>query len=91
MYFISNSLLVTSRALNGFAGVNARRRISSDKQGPTIVHQKPGPLQTIFDLLPDEASFFFNSRTERSLKIFVVATSLRVIVSGPRPQLLVCT
>ncbi|MQL95355.1 hypothetical protein Taro_028018 [Colocasia esculenta] len=45
----------SSRALNGFAGADARRRVS-DKQGPTVVHQKPGPLQTIFDLRPDEAS-----------------------------------
>lgn len=42
------------RALNGFAGGNTRRRVSSDKQGPTVVHQKPGPLQTIFNLPPDE-------------------------------------
>ncbi|XP_020598340.1 BAG-associated GRAM protein 1 isoform X2 [Phalaenopsis equestris] len=48
-------LPVTSgSALNGFAGADARRRMSSE-QGPTVVHQKPGPLQTIFDLLPDEA------------------------------------
>ncbi|THG01491.1 hypothetical protein TEA_022282 [Camellia sinensis var. sinensis] len=46
----------SSRALDGYAGAKARRRIS-DKQGLTVVHQKPGPLQTIFDLLPDEASF----------------------------------
>ncbi|XP_010258477.1 PREDICTED: BAG-associated GRAM protein 1 isoform X2 [Nelumbo nucifera] len=44
----------SSRVLNGYAGANARRRISIDKQGPTVVHQKPGPLQTIFNLLPDE-------------------------------------
>uniref|UniRef100_A0A5B7ALF4 C2 and GRAM domain-containing protein n=1 Tax=Davidia involucrata TaxID=16924 RepID=A0A5B7ALF4_DAVIN len=44
----------SSRVLNGYAGANARRRISLDKQGPTVVHQKPGPLQTIFNLLPDE-------------------------------------
>uniref|UniRef100_A0A1D1Z6W3 C2 and GRAM domain-containing protein At1g03370 n=1 Tax=Anthurium amnicola TaxID=1678845 RepID=A0A1D1Z6W3_9ARAE len=43
----------SSRALNGYAGADARRWIS-DKLGPTIVHQKPGPLQTIFSLLPDE-------------------------------------
>ncbi|KAK6914496.1 C2 domain [Dillenia turbinata] len=43
-----------ARALNGYAGANAQRRMSVDKQGPTIVHQKPGPLQTIFDLLADE-------------------------------------
>jgi hypothetical protein len=27
-----------------------------DKQGPTVVHQRPGPLQTIFGLPPDEVS-----------------------------------
>ncbi|XP_047955676.1 BAG-associated GRAM protein 1 isoform X1 [Salvia hispanica] len=43
----------SSRVLNGYAGTNPRRR-PSDKQGPTVVHQKPGPLQTIFNLLPDE-------------------------------------
>ncbi|XP_052483818.1 BAG-associated GRAM protein 1-like isoform X2 [Gossypium raimondii] len=47
-------LPVNSRGMNGYAGANTRRRISSDKQGPTVVHQKPGPLQTIFNLLPDE-------------------------------------
>ncbi|KAK9141193.1 hypothetical protein Scep_010874 [Stephania cephalantha] len=44
----------SSRMLNGYGGANARRRISVDSQGPTLVHQKPGPLQTIFDLHPDE-------------------------------------
>ncbi|KAK3003230.1 hypothetical protein RJ639_020085 [Escallonia herrerae] len=44
----------SSRGLNGYAGAKPRRRIPSDTQGPTVVHQKPGPLQTIFDLLPDE-------------------------------------
>ncbi|XP_074572756.1 BAG-associated GRAM protein 1 [Curcuma longa] len=43
----------SSRALNGYPGVDARRRLSLD-QGPTLVHQKPGPLQTIFELPPDE-------------------------------------
>ncbi|XWS13127.1 hypothetical protein CRYUN_Cryun36dG0011100 [Craigia yunnanensis] len=46
----------SSRGINGYAGANARRRITLDKQGPTVVHQKPGPLQTIFNLLPDELS-----------------------------------
>nr|XP_016458565.1 PREDICTED: BAG-associated GRAM protein 1-like isoform X3 [Nicotiana tabacum] len=41
-----------SRGLNGHA--NTRRRIDLDKQGPTVVHQKPGLLQTIFDLPADE-------------------------------------
>ncbi|GJN36966.1 hypothetical protein PR202_gb25874 [Eleusine coracana subsp. coracana] len=44
----------SSRALNNSAEADARRRISLDKQGPTVVHQKPGPLQTIFGLPPDE-------------------------------------
>ncbi|KAL5200876.1 hypothetical protein ABZP36_035230 [Zizania latifolia] len=44
----------SSRALNSSAEADARRRISLDKQGPTVVHQKPGPLQTIFGLPPDE-------------------------------------
>lgn len=47
----------TDRSMNGYAGANARRRISTDKQGPTVVYQKPGPLQTIFNLPPDEVSF----------------------------------
>ncbi|XP_042421111.1 BAG-associated GRAM protein 1-like isoform X2 [Zingiber officinale] len=44
----------SSRALNGYAGVDARRRFSLDRPGPTLVHQKPGSLQTIFDLPLDE-------------------------------------
>lgn len=44
-----NLPMSSPRGLNGYAGTKARR-----KQGPTVVHQKPGPLQTIFDLLPDE-------------------------------------
>uniref|UniRef100_A0A6N2M0D5 C2 domain-containing protein n=2 Tax=Salix viminalis TaxID=40686 RepID=A0A6N2M0D5_SALVM len=44
----------SARAVNGYAGAFPRRRISLDKQGPTVVHQKPGPLQTIFNLFPDE-------------------------------------
>ncbi|THU57084.1 hypothetical protein C4D60_Mb11t24050 [Musa balbisiana] len=46
-----------ARALNGYAGADARRRLSLDKQVPTLVHQKPGPLQTIFELPPDEVNF----------------------------------
>ncbi|KAH7833015.1 hypothetical protein Vadar_002374 [Vaccinium darrowii] len=41
------------RVLNGCAGAKARRMIS-DNQGQLVVNRKPGPLQTIFDLLPDE-------------------------------------
>ncbi|CAA2996349.1 BAG-associated GRAM 1-like isoform X1 [Olea europaea subsp. europaea] len=44
----------SSQGLNGYAGAITRRR-AMDKQGPTFVHQIPGPLQTIFNLLPDEA------------------------------------
>lgn len=56
----------SSRVLNGYAGAKARRRIS-DKQGPTVVHQKPGPLQTIFDLPLDEfAENSYSCALERS-------------------------
>ncbi|XP_042941035.1 BAG-associated GRAM protein 1-like isoform X2 [Carya illinoinensis] len=44
----------SSRAMDGYAGANAQRRISVDKQGPTVVHQKLQPLQTIFNLPADE-------------------------------------
>ncbi|CAM8946557.1 unnamed protein product [Rhodiola kirilowii] len=37
-----------SRVSNGYGGTNPC------KQGPIAVHKKSGPLQTIFDLLPDE-------------------------------------
>ncbi|KAG6549689.1 hypothetical protein Mapa_008668 [Marchantia paleacea] len=43
-----------SGSLNGFAGTMARRRYSSEKPIGTEVRQKPGPLQTIFGLPPDE-------------------------------------
>eukprot|EP00249_Psilotum_nudum_P021264 c28039_g1_i1 orf=579-2456(+) len=43
-----------SGSLNGFAGAIARRRLSIEKPVATEVRQKPGPLQTIFDLPPDE-------------------------------------
>ncbi|KAJ8455760.1 hypothetical protein OPV22_000025 [Ensete ventricosum] len=56
-----------ARALNGYAGADARRRLSLDKQVPTLVHQKPGPLQTIFDLPPDEvADRSYSCALERS-------------------------
>ncbi|KAL8104448.1 BAG-associated GRAM protein 1 isoform X1 [Apium graveolens] len=44
----------STRGRSGYAGANARRRLSLVEQGPIVVHQKPGPLQTIFELLPDE-------------------------------------
>ncbi|KAJ0246634.1 BAG-associated GRAM protein 1 [Hirschfeldia incana] len=54
-----------SRAITGYAG--ARRRVTLDQQGPTIVHLKPGPLQTIFDLLPDEVvEHSYSAALERS-------------------------
>ncbi|KAG9446990.1 hypothetical protein H6P81_013118 [Aristolochia fimbriata] len=57
----------SSRVLNGFSGANARRRMSTDKQGPTVVHQKPGPLQTIFSLDPDEVvNHSYSCALERS-------------------------
>lgn len=54
----------SSRTSNGYAGANARRRISAEKQGPTVVHQKPGPLQTIFDLPADEVIIPFEDIDE---------------------------
>ncbi|KAJ3678179.1 hypothetical protein LUZ60_001982 [Juncus effusus] len=56
----------SSRDVNSLAGA-ARRRISLDKQGPTVVHQKPGPLQTIFDLSLDETvDHHYSCALERS-------------------------
>ncbi|KAJ8755523.1 hypothetical protein K2173_019321 [Erythroxylum novogranatense] len=56
----------SARVMNGYSGAN-RRRTSLDKPGPTVVHQKPGPLQTIFDLLPDEVvERSFSCALERS-------------------------
>lgn len=54
--YLKSFNLLLGRVLNGYAGANPRRR-PLDKQGPTVVHQKPGPLQTIFNLLPDEVLF----------------------------------
>ncbi|XP_050367308.1 BAG-associated GRAM protein 1 [Argentina anserina] len=69
LHIKSIKLPVTSpsgRVVNGYAGANGRRRIPTDK-GPTVVHQKPGPLQTIFDLLPDElAENSYSCALERS-------------------------
>ncbi|KAJ4802321.1 C2 domain-containing protein / GRAM domain-containing protein [Rhynchospora pubera] len=57
----------SSMNLTNFAGANARRRISSDRPVPTVVHQKPGPMQTIFDLPPDEvAEHSYSCALERS-------------------------
>jgi hypothetical protein len=42
------------RTLSGYLGVIARRRLSIEKPVGTEVRQKPGPLQTIFELPPDE-------------------------------------
>lgn len=53
----TNNHEISGRAMNGYAGANARRRVPLDRQGPTVVHQKPGPLQTIFNLLPDEVGW----------------------------------
>ncbi|CAL1404723.1 unnamed protein product [Linum trigynum] len=50
-----------SRVMNGYAGAPNRRR------GPTVVHQKPGPMQTIFNLFPDEvAEHSYSCALERS-------------------------
>ncbi|RYQ83981.1 hypothetical protein Ahy_B10g102872 isoform B [Arachis hypogaea] len=45
--------------------VNTQRRIMPlEKPGPTVVDQKPGPLQTIFDLLPNEVVIPFEDIDE---------------------------
>nr|GLL32998.1 BAG-associated GRAM protein 1-like isoform X4 [Ipomoea trifida] len=55
------------RRLNGIAGASTRRRVTLEKQGPTVVHQKAGPLQTIFELPADEvADHSFSCALERS-------------------------
>lgn len=40
------------RSFSSFIIADARRRLSSE------IHHKPGPLQTIFKLPSDEATFF---------------------------------
>lgn len=61
--YLKFSNILLDRGLNGYAGANPRRR-PLDKPGPTVVHQKPGPLQTIFNLLPDEALFLSYGRDD---------------------------
>ncbi|CAM6115915.1 unnamed protein product [Calypogeia fissa] len=67
----------SSGNLNGFAGALARRRYPIEKPIGTEVRQKPGPLQTIFRLPPDEVvlnsyscalerSFLYHGRMYRS-------------------------
>ncbi|KAF8041537.1 hypothetical protein BT93_A0207 [Corymbia citriodora subsp. variegata] len=58
----------SARGINGYSGTTARRRKPLDnQQGPTVVYQKPGPLQTIFNLLPDEvADHSYSCALERS-------------------------
>ncbi|CAH9117192.1 unnamed protein product [Cuscuta europaea] len=38
------------RVLKDFGDAHTRKRINLENEGPTVVHQKPGPLQTIFEL-----------------------------------------
>ncbi|XP_054811702.1 BAG-associated GRAM protein 1 isoform X2 [Prosopis cineraria] len=54
LHIKTRKLSANSSRMNGFGGANTRRRMPTERQGPTVVHQKPGPLQTIFNLLPDE-------------------------------------
>ncbi|KAI9081927.1 hypothetical protein K1719_036189 [Acacia pycnantha] len=54
LHIKTRKLPANSSRNNGYGGPNTRRRMPTEKQGPTVVHQKPGPLQTIFNLLPDE-------------------------------------
>ncbi|CAK9874458.1 unnamed protein product [Sphagnum jensenii] len=58
-----------SGSLNGYLGVVARRRLSQDQSKPvgTEVHQKPGPLQTIFNLpLHEVVEHSYSCALERS-------------------------
>ncbi|KAH1060221.1 hypothetical protein GLYMA_02G137700v4 [Glycine max] len=60
--------------INGYGGANPRRRMPPlERQWPTVVHQKPGPLQTIFDLHPDEVVIPFEDIDEirRSQHAFI--------------------
>ncbi|XP_019182362.1 PREDICTED: BAG-associated GRAM protein 1-like isoform X2 [Ipomoea nil] len=75
------------RGLNGFGGPNTRKRVNLDKQGPTVVHQKPGPLQTIFELPADEVIIPFGEIDEirRSQHAFInpaITIILRVGAGG---------
>ncbi|CAI8618335.1 unnamed protein product [Vicia faba] len=54
LHIKTHKLSANPTRINGYGGANTRRRIPLEKQGPTVVHQKPGPLQTIFELHPDE-------------------------------------
>ncbi|WJX44308.1 BAG-associated GRAM protein 1, variant 2 [Trifolium repens] len=54
LHIKTQKLSANSARINGYGGANTRRRIPSEREVPTVVHQKPGPLQTIFDLHPDE-------------------------------------
>ncbi len=44
----------THRTLNGYPGLITHRRLLLENPVGTEVRQKPGPLQTIFELPPDE-------------------------------------
>ncbi|CAN1194485.1 BAG-associated GRAM protein 1 [Linum perenne] len=61
------TIRIAGNSSREYAGATNRRRVSLDKQGPTVVHQKPGPMQTIFNLLPDEvAEHSYSCALERS-------------------------
>jgi hypothetical protein len=55
------------RSLNGHPGLITHRRLLLDNPVGTEVRQKPGPLQTIFELPPDEVVLHsFSCALERS-------------------------
>lgn len=73
--YLSSIIIVvycTVRKPNGYPGANTRRRLPSEP-GPTVVRQKPGPLQTIFDLHPDEVSCINSVRGNVYLLNFQIA------------------
>lgn len=57
----------THRTLNGYPGLITHRRLLLENPVGTEVRQKPGPLQTIFELPPDEVVLHsFSCALERS-------------------------
>jgi len=56
VYFLK-LLVDLSDRINGYGGGNSQRRMPPlETHGVPVVHQKPGPLQTIFGLHPNEVT-----------------------------------
>lgn len=64
--------------MSGYLGVIARRRLSLETPVGTEVRQKPGPLQLIFELPPDEVNLgyvFHLSKKKLLVTMFGLAES----------------